>query len=83
MTAIVLRGAQKGQPVEIHQWCNDWFTAKNSPKPFSPSSLAFTGNDLRRILASETGVLLGRFKIVTVDLASHPGHGFTFRRMRR
>jgi len=47
--ATILRGKKKGQKVEIHQFCNDWFSLKNGTI-VSPSSLEFTPEETELIM---------------------------------
>lgn len=69
MKALITRGKNKGREVEISQWCNDWFSINTGDPmidrlPFSPSSLAFTREDMETIRTHKNnGILFNLFGI--------------------
>jgi len=61
MRALVLRGKRKGKVVEISQWCNDWFTVMDSADIYSPTSLAFSKEDMKTIKEHKNNGMLFRW----------------------
>jgi len=63
--ALVLRGKDKGKKVVLHQWCNDWFTIKNSTKVYSPSSLRLSNDEVDKFLRTDSGIMLNLYTLTT------------------
>lgn len=65
LMALVLRGKDKGKKVVLHQWCNDWFTIKNSTKVYSPSSLRLSNDEVDKFLRTDSGIMLNLYTLTT------------------
>ena len=61
--AKVLRGKNKGQEVEIHQFCNDWVMLENG-KIVSPTSLEYSVKEIERLKSEEPD---GMFSLYYLD----------------
>lgn len=59
--ALMLRGKEKGNNVELGQWANDWVTLKHSGMPVNPTSLSYTLKEKNEIEASELNNNNGMF----------------------
>ena len=85
MKALVVKGKHKGKEIEISQWCNDWFTSNTGDweidrKPFSPTMLAFTMDDLEVIQNHNPGIM---FRLFAVKIKNFGGkYMWTFRRRK-
>ncbi len=68
MKALILRGKNRGDICEVHQFCNDWFMLEHANpevanKPFWPSSLAFTVEGMDELKTrTDTGMLFHWFE---------------------
>jgi hypothetical protein len=62
--AKILRGKNKGQIIEMHQFCNDWITGSDG-KVYNPTSLEFTDEEKKRIIAAfyngSCGIMFGLY----------------------
>lgn len=65
--ALILKGKDKGKEVELHQWCNDWFTVKNSNKVYSPSSIRLNADEIDTFLKSDSGRMLSWYELILPD----------------
>ena len=62
MKAVIRKGKNKGQEVEISQWCNDWFSTTDG-RILSPTNLAFTPEDIQEIAKDKgSGMMFGWFE---------------------
>lgn len=59
--AVVIRGNNHGKKVVLHQWCNDWFTDKDA-NVYKPSNLKFTDAEVKKIKASDSGIMFTLFE---------------------
>ncbi len=65
--ALILKGKDKGKEVELWQWCNDWFTIKDSNKVYSPSSIRLNTVEIREFLLSDSGHMLSWYELILPD----------------
>ncbi len=65
--ALILKGKDKGKEIGVHQWCNDWFTIKNSNKVYSPSSIRLNAEEIKEFLLSDSGIMLSLYELVLPD----------------
>jgi hypothetical protein len=49
MRALITKGKNRGNEVEIIQWCNDWFSVEDEKGIYGPLSLAFTVDGYKEI----------------------------------
>lgn len=89
MRALVLRGKHKGKTYVVSQWCNDWFMLdaedmEIARSPFSPSSLAFTMNDMLEIAAHKNnGTLFEEYEPRFVEATqSNKNYTTSFKRRK-
>ena len=62
--ATLLRGNRKGDEVSVGQFCNDWFTVRDSEGKtlvLSPTSLQFTPEEVKMIKDCKNSGMLFRF----------------------
>lgn len=61
--ATILRGKNKGNYVEIIQWCNDWFMVEPG-EIVSPTSLQLNQDEIKKVTEHENnGLLFGLFEM--------------------
>jgi len=61
--AKILRGKKKGQEVEIHQFCNDWFYLEDG-SIISPNSVQLNQQEMYRVRTDPSvGILWDLFKL--------------------
>lgn len=81
MKALKLRGKNRGQEVEISQWCNDWFSLMNGDI-VSPSALAFKLKDFKIICDHKNNGMLFRWFEPAVSPAWCGNFIYTFKKKR-
>jgi hypothetical protein len=50
-----------GKEMTLHQWANDWVTAKETARVFDPTRLLFTDDEVSRLRESQSSVNVGHF----------------------
>jgi hypothetical protein len=62
--ATLLRGKRRGEEVEIHQFCNDWFSLKDG-SIVSPGSLRLSGEEKKRVVGGDSGILFNLYDLTS------------------